>query len=148
MQYTKTPQGYLLRLSKGEKLAERLTAFCTEKHITSGFFQAIGALSHAELGYYNLEKKEYVWKTMEGDRELVSLTGNVSLVDNNPFVHMHTVLSDENFSCIGGHLKEGIVGATCEVNIIDLQKEIHREFDEEVGLKLLHCEENILDTES
>lgn len=140
MQYAKTPQGYLLRLQKGENITESLTAFFQKVGMKSGFFQAIGALSQAELGYYNLEKKEYVWKTFTGDGELVSLTGNVSLVDGNPFVHMHAVLSSNDFSCIGGHLREGIVGATCEVNIIDFQKEITRAFDDEVGLKLLQCD--------
>lgn len=140
MQYTKTPQGYLLRLNKGEEIGKTLISFCQSLSIQSGFFQAIGGVSEAELGFYDLDKKEYSFKKFARTHEIVSLTGNVTSIDSNPFVHMHTVLSDENFSCVGGHLKEGIVGATCEIYLVNFEKEITRSFDSEIGLKLLQCE--------
>ena len=69
--------------------------------------------------------------------EIASLIGNISQKDGKPFLHIHTVLCDENFTCIGGHLKEAKVGATCEVHLIDLGMNIERKYDNGIGLKLL-----------
>ncbi len=140
MQYIKTSQGYLLRLSKGEEIAKNLIAFCQSQNILSGFFHAIGGVSEAELGYYDLGKKEYQFKKIITTHEIVSLTGNITHVDGNPFIHMHGVLSDEQYACVGGHVKEGVVGATFEAYIVDFGKEITRALDPEIGLKLLQCE--------
>ncbi|HEX7041743.1 MAG TPA: PPC domain-containing DNA-binding protein [Patescibacteria group bacterium] len=139
MQYTKVSDGYLIRLKIGDKFVENLLKFAEEVGLHAGFFQAIGSLKEAELGFYHLDKKEYEFKSFSGDRELVNLTGNVSLVDGKPFVHMHCVLANENFSTIGGHLKEGTSGATCEIYFVPFQKDIERVMDDEVGLKLLDC---------
>lgn len=140
MLYTKTQNGYMLRLIKGEELSQTLVLFCEKHQIKSAFFQAIGATTDVELGYYHLETKTYIWKKLTQEMELVSLTGNIAQVDEKPFAHMHGVFSDENFSTVGGHIKQMIVGATCEVYLTDFGTEITRVMDEEIGLKLLHCE--------
>ena len=139
MQYSDTKNGFMIRFSKGEEIASSIASFCAAHNVTSGYFQAIGAVTEVELGYYHLEKKEYTFKQFEQEFEVVSLTGNVSLVEGKPFVHMHGVFSDEHFQCTGGHVKNGIVGATCEVYFVPFETELIREFDEEIGLKLLHC---------
>ena len=45
-----------------------------------------------------LEKKVYVKQEFGSDYELLSLIGNVSLVDNKPFIHTHISFSDTNSS--------------------------------------------------
>lgn len=137
MTYTSTEKGYIIILTRGEKLIETLTSLCENENIHSGVFQAIGAIENPELGYYNIDTKEYKWQSMSKMLEIVSLTGNVSLVDSKPFLHIHCVLSDDEFKTVGGHLKEGAVGATCEIYLTNFGIDIKREFDEEVGLKLL-----------
>ncbi|MEK7571238.1 MAG: PPC domain-containing DNA-binding protein [Patescibacteria group bacterium] len=139
MQYQKTEKDYFIRLMMGENLVEKLTTFCVEKGINTGVLQGIGTASQVEIGAYNLKEKAYHWKVFNKNLEIVSLTGNVSLVDDKPFLHMHTVLSDENYACFGGHLKEAIVGPTCEIFLTNLETAISREYDESTGLKLLAC---------
>ena len=107
MQYSDTKNGFMIRFSKGEEIASSIASFCAAHNVTSGYFQAIGAVTEVELGYYHLEKKEYTFKQFEQEFEVVSLTGNVSLVEGKPFVHMHGVFSDEHFQCTGGHVKNG-----------------------------------------
>lgn len=137
MTYSKTDKGYIIRLIRGEKIIETLTQFCKKENIHAGVFHGIGAVENPELGYYHLDTKEYEFRTIEKMLEIVSLTGNVALVDDEPFLHIHTVVSDDTFTTYGGHLKEGTVGATCEVYLTNFGIDIEREFDEETGLKLL-----------
>lgn len=139
MEFVKSNIGYVIRLEKGERLVEKLTEFCKEKNIHSGIFNGIGAVLAAEIGFYNLGKKEYEFKKFNQLLEIASLIGNVSLVDGEPFLHIHVVVSDNNFQCFGGHLKEAIVGATCEVYLTDFELTLVRKFDSEIGLNLLEC---------
>jgi len=139
MNYTSCDKGYIIRLSTGENIIDTLTKFCEEKNIHSGVFNGIGAIDNPELGYYYLDRKEYKWQKIEKMLEIVSLTGNISLVENKPFLHVHAVVSDDEFATYGGHLKEGKVGASCEIYLTNFGIDIEREFDEETGLKLLSC---------
>lgn len=139
MHYLKTDKGYLIRLLKNENILETLTKFCHEEAIHTATFSGIGAVLEAEVGYYHLEKKEYHFQKIESPMEIVSLQGNVAMVENSPFLHMHIVLGREDLTCVGGHLKEATVGATCEIFLIPLDKTVERVYDEEIGLKLLQC---------
>ena len=139
MQFVKDKDNYILRLEKGEEIISTLTQFCKEENITTGFFSGIGAILSAELAFYNLFKKEYELKELSETHEIASLTGNIALVENSPFVHIHCVLSNNKFECFGGHLKNGVVGATCELYLAKETTTIERKFDEKIGLKLLDC---------
>jgi uncharacterized protein len=140
VKYTKSGKRYIIRLERGEQLVKTLTEFCEKENIKSGGLWGIGAVLSAELGFYHLDKKEYSFKKSDTPHEIASMIGNVTIVDDKPFLHIHTVLSNENFVCIGGHLKEATVGATCEVYLTDLDTKIERIIDEEIGLKLLNCQ--------
>ena len=137
MKFTKSGRSFIIRLAKGEEMLKSLTDFCSQNSILSGYFWAIGAVSSAEIGFYHLDKKDYSFKKFDTPYEIASLIGNISQKDGKPFLHIHTVLCDENFTCIGGHLKEAKVGATCEVHLIDLGMNIERKYDNGIGLKLL-----------
>jgi predicted DNA-binding protein with PD1-like motif len=142
MVFRKTENGYILRLIRNEKIVEKLTDFCIKENIRSGVFYGIGAVLEAEIGFYKLDKKEYKFKKLDRPQEIVSLTGNVALVENKPFLHIHIVLASDDFVCSGGHLKEAVVGATCEVYLFAFKAAIERVFDKEIGLKLLNCKIN------
>lgn len=137
MNSIKTDKGFIIRLTKGEKIIETLSEFSKNQTIYSGVFQGIGAVLDAQLGFYNLDRKEYEFKKIESLHEIVSMNGNISRVDNQPFLHIHIVLASNNLQCIGGHLKEAAVGATCEIYLTPFDTELTRQFDEETGLKLL-----------
>ncbi len=132
MEFRKEGSVFVIMLKKGEKLMETLNRFVEEKQIKGGFFQAVGAVKGVEIGYYDHNKHEYDWKTMEGEHELLSLLGTVSETG----VHAHIVVSDETYSCIGGHLKEAEISATLELFLTELKK-IRRKQDAETGLKLM-----------
>ncbi|NQU77474.1 DNA-binding protein [Candidatus Falkowbacteria bacterium] len=124
---------YLLRLERGEEVMETMMGFCTDKDIKGGYFQAIGAMSEVELALYELESKKYYDKKIQGPLEIVSLFAVISAKK----IHAHIVVSDKEMKAIGGHLKKGIVAATCEVVLHVFDCEIGRYADEEIGLELL-----------
>ena len=140
MKSKKTENGYVLVLERGEKVIATMTDFCVKEGIQSGFFQAIGAIKNTEIGYYSLEKKEYFFKVFPEDREVASMTGNIALVENKPFMHAHAVLSasDQGLTCVGGHVKEAEVAVTLEVFLTPLTSALERKHDDQIGLKLLN----------
>lgn len=140
MKFQKTDGSYVVRLEKGEQILQTLIQFCKNENIDSAYFNGIGAVESAELGFYHLDRKEYTWQKFENPMEVVSLTGNVSLVDGEPFLHMHTVLSSENFQTVGGHVKEATVDATLEVFMQILNTKLNRTMNDAVGLKLLELD--------
>lgn len=135
-----TERGYILKLSRGEKVIETLTNFCASRGIRSGAFTGIGAVKNATIGYYDLAARRYFFKGFPEDREVASMNGNIAMVEGKPYLHVHAVLSkmDDSLSCVGAHLKEADVAVTLEVFLTDYGVSVERRLDEEVGLKLLH----------
>lgn len=142
MKFTKKGDGYtMLRFEQGEEIYQGITSFCGDHKIQNAIVHAIGAVCDAELGYYHLDSKSYSWKTFSGDHELVAMTGNITLVDDEPFLHAHVVISGTDFIAHGGHLRKGFAGATCEVILRDLGENnvVSRAMDESIGLRLWNC---------
>jgi predicted DNA-binding protein with PD1-like motif len=64
--------------------------------------------------------------------------GNVSLLNNKPFIHAHITVSDGSLNVKGGHLKTALVSVTCEIFFTKFNKKLVRQFDEQVGINLLN----------
>lgn len=141
MRYRETPGGYVVRLQKGEEIHGALTRFMREKHIGGGSVAGLGAVREVSLGYYNVETKEYVRKSYDGDYELVNLTGNLSHVDGEPLLHAHAVISGADMAALGGHLFTATIAVTGEFFITDAGREMNRALDSETGLKLLDLDD-------
>lgn len=128
---------YRLRLDRGESILDVITSFCNEKEITHAEFTAIGAIKDAEVGAYILESKTYTKKQYPGIWEVCSCLGNVALVDGEPFIHAHVVLSNQDNETVGGHLFSGKVGVTLEVHMHTYEERVSRSLNKDIGLKLL-----------
>lgn len=92
------------RLDKGADIIRSLELFCQEKGIKAAWVNVIGALEQATLSYYDQKTHQYFHKEIQGDYEIVSCSGNISLKDGKPFGHLHMVISGEDYSTLGGHL--------------------------------------------
>lgn len=124
------------RIKKGESIKSFLVEKADSDEL-SGFFVGLGSVSDVEIGYYDIDSKDYNLKNLKGTFELVSLTGNISWVDDESVVHMHAALSDREGSMIGGHLNDATVAVTVEISVNDDGSYITRSFDEETGLNLI-----------
>ena len=129
---------WLLVLRKDQWLVKELTEFAKRTGIRGGSIHGIGALKNVELGFYHLDTKSYERKTFNGeDFELISLHGNFTLRDNEPYVHVHCSLGRSDFSVIGGHLFDGQVAVTAEIAVAPFGRMPQRQLDPEVGLQLI-----------
>lgn len=138
MQTLKDGKTYAIRIYKDAELVETVHQFLRDNRITSGSITGIGATDDVTIGYFDIVKKEYVHKQFREPFEILSLMGNVSLVDNDPFAHLHIILGREDFSTIGGHLVKANISVTCEIYLTAFDIRIERIFDPETNLKLLN----------
>ncbi len=67
MDYMHINTGFILRLDRGESVAELLRQFAAEQRIPAAFISAVGALWDVTLGYFDLNFKEYRKKTVYRD---------------------------------------------------------------------------------
>lgn len=149
MRYKHIGAHYVLRIDKGEEIVAVLTSFCKDKGIGFGLISALGATNDAVIGLFETAAKKYHPTRIQGDHEIAHLSGNITTMKGQPYLHLHGVLSDAGYRCYGGHVTSAVVSATCEVIITligqegdfkqerDFKWEVEREFDDEIGLNLL-----------
>jgi predicted DNA-binding protein with PD1-like motif len=125
-----------IRLELGDDVLETLTATAAEHGVTAGWLNGIGAASGVELGYYDLERKDYTKWEVAGDVEFASASGSIGLRDGKPFVHLHAVVSDRQCVTHGGHLFRATTGATLEFVLLVGEAPIERTPDDAIGLYL------------
>lgn len=140
MQAVQIHNGYFLVLKRGEELISTLSQFCEANDVHWAQFQGIGAVEDVQIGYYDLETREYHFEMEPGPFEVANMDGNISEIDENALVHVHAVLSqcDETLHCIGGHIKSAHVALTLEVTLWFVSQPLLREHDEETGLNLIN----------
>ncbi len=141
MKFVQIDTGYILRLEIGESVLDAITEFLTRKGIKGGFISGIGAVKDVELGYFDLSEKKYLKNRYQGDFEVISLLGNISLVEGNPFVHAHILIADRDNKTYGGHLVHARVAVTLEVHIQQVSQSIERLPEPRTGLNLLNLHE-------
>ncbi|MDM7991908.1 MAG: DNA-binding protein [Candidatus Fermentibacter sp.] len=104
----------LLRFDRGERFPEALAAWCAETGVGGAVLLCgVGMMADVELGVY--DGSAYRRRVFPGPDEVLSLSGNVSMLDGKPFVHVHAVLGSHEFEARGGHLFGGTVAVTLEV---------------------------------
>lgn len=139
MQYTVAHDTYIIKLERGERVLEILTHFCKDQNIPFATISGIGAVEQVTCGYYDLRTQTYHFTDYPELVEVVSMTGNVSIKEEKPFLHMHAVFTDQHNQAFGGHVVEMTVGVTLEVILRKLDVVVEREFDEAIGLHVLKC---------
>ena len=136
MKYNKVDDKIFVSIDKGEFVNQSLLNVAEKEGLNSGWVNGLGAISNIEIGYWDIEEKIYVKKTFDEDYELLSLIGNVSLVDNKPFIHTHISFSDTKFRVYGGHLFDAKVIAAAEFCIFTSEYHLHRKLNCDIGLSL------------
>jgi len=126
MESRRTRYGYALRLDRGEEIIASLRAFATAENARAGLLSGIGAVGEAELGFFDLATRAYTTRRLDGQYEILSLAGNLSDLEGEPFPHCHVVLSGSDFAALGGHLFRGVVSVTCEIQVVTDPRAVRR----------------------
>ena len=96
MKSHKLESGTVLIFDAGDEMISTLTAFASEQHIAGAHFTAIGASSDVAIGYFNVQKKDYLKNHVNEQVEVVSLIGDIALDHGEPKVHAHVVVGKRN----------------------------------------------------
>ena len=130
---------WLVTLEIGEKLIENLTNLVKSEDIQGAWISGLGAANSAEIGFYDLESKEYKWKNLDQTLEITSLQGNIAWDKEEPVIHLHGTFSDQNMQTFGGHIREIEAAGTVEIFIHKWYgQKLTRQVDQKTGLKLLN----------
>ena len=127
----------VIRFERGEELIDALSEFSREQNIKSAFFYGFGATTGGTVASYNIEAQKYMDEELDGEYEIINITGDITKLEGQPFVHAHGIFSYIGKPSRGGHIKRLIIGATCEMFMDILPKEITRTYDANTGLKLM-----------
>jgi len=103
----------------------------------AGSINAIGSAKKITLSFFNFEKHEFEDHYLSENLEIVSLNGNLAMLDEKLTIHIHGTFSKNDLSVIGGHVKELVISATCEVLLIPFEIKLLRAKDDMTGLNLL-----------
>ena len=130
---------HYIKFEKDELLLESLTQYAKDNNIKTAEISFIGAVQNVNVMYFNKSKKEYDKHNFEGGHEVLSGLGNVSILEGEPFVHVHMTVADKNGNAFGGHLDEGTKIWLIEAVIKQpsfFGKGIERHFDDELCLSV------------
>ena len=128
---------HIVKLEKDTDLLDSLTNYAKENNIQAAEINFIGAVQSAKVLYFNQEKKKYDEHIMDQPYEVLSGIGNISFLDDKPFVHVHVVLADSTGKAYGGHLDKGTKVWLIEAFIHEVDsKNLVRNFDENICLSV------------
>jgi len=136
MDFVKFDNKYIIRLDKGEEILSMLKDFCSKNSIKLGTVYGLGSTNVITIGLFNTHDKKYYSKEFKGDFEILNLTGNISTMNGETYLHLHVSISDSDLRSYGGHLNSAIVSGTAEIIVESIEGAVDRKFDSEIGLNL------------
>ena len=127
----------LAKLPHGSDLISTLERFSIAEKIQTAVFYMIGAVSCVTLGNYDQKLQVYVTAKKEEPLEIAHCTGNITLKDEKPAIHMHAMLSSQDGSVYAGRIFSKTIIFAGEIYIQPLLgSPLEREYDESTGLFL------------
>lgn len=125
---------YLLILSTGDEVYTALSDFARAHHVTAAHYTALGAVHDVQVGWYDLGRKAYKIIPVEGQVEVVSMTGDIGVANGKPLPHTHIVVSRPDGEVRGGHLIHAVVSPTLEITLTEEPATLAKKVDEASGL--------------
>lgn len=136
MEYKRFNNTVVVRMDRGEEILTTLKEVALKENIKLASITALGATDHFICGAYDVNKKEYIKNEFNGIYEITALVGNINTMNNEYYAHLHITCADDKGICVGGHLNEAIISATCEMFIEIIDGSVDRFHDDKYGLNL------------
>jgi hypothetical protein len=124
----------------GDDPVEGLTRWAADAAIEGAHLTAIGALSGASIGWFDLDARDYRVNEVTDQVEVVSMVGDITAPlpgETSPKLHVHVVLARSDGRALGGHLLKAAVRPTLEVVVEETPRAIRRRHDPATGLALI-----------
>jgi predicted DNA-binding protein with PD1-like motif len=130
---------HILKPPFGSDLLKELQNYVRTKGINLAWLSGVGAVSRANIRYYDQPKQEWIDLDLDRNLEVAGMWGNVSLLNGEPIVHVHIVLADDEGRCYGGHLADGTLVFNLEILMTTLSgPNVIRKMDPQTGLTIWH----------
>ena len=108
---------YAVIFYQGDEAFSGLSEFADKYHITSAHFTAIGALNGATLGWFDPQRKMYKKIPINGQQEVIGMSGDIALYQGKPVVHTHMVVGSPDGTTRAGHILAAYVSPALEVMV-------------------------------
>jgi len=128
---------FQLRIESGEELGATLKQFFVANDIRFAQMTGLGAVRSATVAYWNATIQQYETHVLEDQMEVVSLIGNVSMREGEPFAHIHLGLGRHDLSMVGGHFNAAVAHPMVEIWLTPVDATVTRVLDESCGLFLM-----------
>ena len=115
--FTTTDFGYFVRLEPGDELIRSLIRFAREQEVDAALLTGIGSLAEVELGVGGGRDRLHRRSHLAEPLEACSLTGTLTLVDGEPFPHLHGSFARADHTLIGGHVYEAVASTVVELAV-------------------------------
>jgi uncharacterized protein len=141
MRFQRFGERYQVRMESGEHVAAPLLEWLKTQGIGYATMTGLGAVRSATVSYWNSATRHYESHDLDDQMEVVSLVGNASIKDGEPFTHIHVTLGRRDLSIVGGHFNDAIVHPNLEIWLQPEDATVARTLDEACGLYLMDLPE-------
>jgi uncharacterized protein len=128
---------YAVIFYQGDEAFSGLLEFAHKYHVTSAHFTAIGALNRATLGWFDPQRKMYKKIPIDGQHEVIGMSGDIALYQGKPVVHTHMVVGSPDGTTRAGHVLDAYVSPTLEVMVTVDPITMKKRLDPETDLTLI-----------
>lgn len=115
MTFSSTESGYFILLEPGDELIRCLIQFAREHELDAAVVTGHGAVTEVELGSGGDQQREHRRSRVTEPLEACSLTGTVTLLDGEPFPHLHGSFARPDYSVLGGQVYLAVCGTRLEI---------------------------------
>jgi predicted DNA-binding protein with PD1-like motif len=129
---------FALIFAKGDEIMSGLKSFAVREKLIGGHFSAIGALEHALFGWFDDTRKAFRDIPVNEQVELISLIGDLGLVNGAPAIHAHGAVAFPDGQVRGGHILEAVAWPTLELFFTAYPAPLVKERDAETDLYLFN----------
>jgi uncharacterized protein len=136
----KVDNTYIVSVQDQSSIVDALTDFVTSQKIEAGQVTGIGAVNEATLRFFTPSTKQYVDKTFYEQLEVTNISGNISVMDEKPLLHLHITLGRQDYTALAGHLLDAKIRGAGEFIFYPLNTKAVKNKDQEVGLNLYDLE--------
>ena len=128
---------YAVIFYQGDEAFSGLLEFADKYHVTSAHFTAIGALNRATLGWFDPQRKMYKKIPINGQHEVIGMSGDIALYHGKAVVHTHMVVGSPDGTTRAGHVLDAYVSPTLEVMVNVDPMAMKKRFDPATDLTLI-----------
>jgi uncharacterized protein len=128
---------YAVIFYEGDEAFSGLLEFAEKYQVKSAHFTAIGAVRGATLAWFDPQRKMYKKVPIDGQHEVIGMSGDIALYKGKPAVHTHMIVGGPDGTTRAGHVLAAYVSPTLEVMVTVDPVTMQKRFDPATDLTLI-----------